>query len=147
MRRVRTNPRVILRSPIPPDPDTIGRAVAKPSRRVPCPACIAWDTLVTVVVHQSREFATWLRSIRDDMVAARIVRRLERVQVGVMGDARSVGAGLHELRIDHGPGYRIYFQRWRNLLIVLLCGGDKSTQARDIATAKKLSKEWSDQDD
>ncbi|QOJ09037.1 type II toxin-antitoxin system RelE/ParE family toxin [Nitrosomonas sp. H1_AOB3] len=58
-----------------------------------------------------------------------------------------INLGLNKLQIHYGPGYRIYFQRWRNLLIVLLCGGDKSTQARDIATAKKLSKEWSDQDD
>ncbi len=90
-------------------------------------------------MHQSREFATWLRSIRDDMVAARIVRRLERVQVGVMGDARSVGAGLHELRIDHGPGYRIYFA-WRGSeTLVLLTGGTKDSQARDIRRAKSLA--------
>jgi putative addiction module killer protein len=92
-----------------------------------------------VVVHQSREFATWLRSIRDDMAAARIVRRLERVQAGATGDTRSLGAGLHELRIDHGPGYRIYFA-WRGSeALVLLAGGTKGSQARDIRRAKSLA--------
>lgn len=92
-----------------------------------------------VVVHQSREFATWLRTLRDDVAAARIVRRLERVQAGVMGDTRSVGAGLHELRIDHGPGYRIYFA-WRgSAALVLLAGGTKGSQARDIRRARSLA--------
>ena len=63
------------------------------------------------------------------------------------GDVEPVGEGISELRIHYGPGYRVYFQRRGNLLVVLLCGGDKSTQARDIATAKKLAIEWSDQDD
>ena len=63
------------------------------------------------------------------------------------GDVEPVGEGISELRIHYGPGYRVYFQRRGNLLVVLLCGGDKSTQARDIATAKKLATEWSDQDD
>lgn len=92
-----------------------------------------------VVVHQTREFATWLRTLRDDMAAARIVRRIERVQVGVIGDTRSVGAGLHELRIDHGPGYRIYFA-WRgSAALVLLAGGTKGSQARDIRRARSLA--------
>lgn len=70
-----------------------------------------------------------------------------RLAEGLSGDVEPVGEEVSELQIHYGPGYRIYFQRRRNLLIVLLCGGDKSTQARDIAVAKKLSKEWSDQDD
>lgn len=63
------------------------------------------------------------------------------------GDVEPVGDGVSELRIHYGPGYRVYFQRRGNLLIVLLCGGDKSTQARDITAAKKLANEWSDQND
>lgn len=70
-----------------------------------------------------------------------------RLAVGLSGDVEPVGEGVSELRIHYGLGYRIYFQRRGNFLFVLLCGGDKSTQACDIAVAKKLSKEWSDQDD
>lgn len=70
-----------------------------------------------------------------------------RLAEGLPGDVEPVGEGVSELRIHYGPGYRIYFQRRGNLLIVLLCGGDKSTPPRDITTAKKLAKEWSDQND
>jgi putative addiction module killer protein len=63
---------------------------------------------------------------------------------GNAGDAKPVGQGISELRIDYGPGYRVYFQRRGNTIVVLLCGGDKSTQAKDIKIAKKLAKEWSD---
>ena len=70
-----------------------------------------------------------------------------RLAEGLPGDVEPVGEGVSELRIHYGPGYRVYFQRRGNLLVVLLCGGDKSTQSRDIATAKKLAIEWSDQDD
>jgi putative addiction module killer protein len=64
-----------------------------------------------------------------------------------MGDVSPIGEGLSELRIHHGPGYRIYFQQRGNTLVVLLCGGDKRTQARDIATVKTLAKEWSELND
>jgi len=71
----------------------------------------------------------------------------EGLAAGLPGDVEPVGEGVSELRIHYGPGYRIYFQTRGNLLIVLLCGGDKSTRSRNIAPAKKLAKEWSDQND
>ena len=71
-----------------------------------------------------------------------IASRLDRLAFGHAGDAKPVGAGISELRIDYGPGYRIYYQRRGSVLIVLLCGGDKSTQQKDIRTAKRLAKEW-----
>jgi putative addiction module killer protein len=69
---------------------------------------------------------------------------MKRLAFGNPGDVKPVGQGISELRIDRGPGYRIYFQRRGDTIVILLCGGDKSTQARDIATAKRLSKEWSE---
>ncbi|UXN62132.1 type II toxin-antitoxin system RelE/ParE family toxin [Phyllobacterium zundukense] len=71
-----------------------------------------------------------------------IASRLERLAFGHAGDVQPVGHGISELRIHYGPGYRIYFQRRGDVIVVLLCGGDKSTQARDIRTAKLLAAEW-----
>ena len=85
--------------------------------------------------------------LKDVRIRALIASRLDRLAFGHAGDARPVGAGVSELRIDHGPGYRIYFQRRGKAIIILLCGGDKSTQAKDIETAKLLSKEWSDDEE
>jgi putative addiction module killer protein len=75
---------------------------------------------------------------------ALIASRLDRLAFGHAGDVKPVGKGISELRIDHGPGYRVYFQRRRNTIVILLCGGDKSTQDKDIQTAKRLAKEWSE---
>ena len=72
-----------------------------------------------------------------------IATRLSRLAHGLPGDVEPVGEGVSELRIHYGSGYRVYFQRRGELLVVLLCGGDKKTQSRDIATAKKLAQEWS----
>lgn len=75
---------------------------------------------------------------------ALIASRLDRLAYGHAGDAKPVGQGVSELRINHGPGFRIYFQKRGNVIIVLLCGGDKRTQAKDIKLAKRLSEEWSE---
>lgn len=70
--------------------------------------------------------------------------RLDRLAMGNAGDVQPVGEGISELRIDYGPGYRVYFMRRGQLLIVLLCGGDKTTQVADIKAAKRIAKEWKD---
>lgn len=75
---------------------------------------------------------------------ALIASRLDRLAFGLAGDAEPVGQGVSELRIHHGPGYRIYFRKRGNTIIVLLCGGDKSTQVKDIKMAKRLAEEWSE---
>lgn len=96
---------------------------------------MAWE------VRQTPVFAEWLSDLKDVMSRAIIVRRIARVASGNMGDVRTLGEGVSELRIDHGPGFRVYFVRRGEALIVLLCGGDKDTQARDILRAKALAQE------
>jgi putative addiction module killer protein len=90
-------------------------------------------------VRQSREFAQWLLRLRDEVGAARITRRVEQLALGAIGDVRSVGEGVRELRIDHGPGYRVYFVQPAEFLIVLLAAGDKDSQQRDIRRAKAMA--------
>ena len=82
-------------------------------------------------------FQEWLHSLRDLQVRARIRVRLNRMRLGNFGDCKPVGEGAMELRLDFGPGYRIYFGQVGDVLVILLCGGDKRTQTRDIATAKQ----------
>ena len=94
-----------------------------------------------IEVRQTEVFSTWLRKLRDLQVLARIQIRIRRLSLGNFGDAKPVGKGVSELRIDYGPGYRVYFQRTGSLLVLLLIGGTKSTQQSDIAKAKKLAKE------
>lgn len=81
--------------------------------------------------------------LKDERVRALIASRLDRLAFGHAGDAEPVGDGISELRIHHGPGYRIYIKRQGDEIIILLCGGDKSTQNKDIRAAKRLAKEWS----
>lgn len=90
-------------------------------------------------VRQTTTFAKWLDGLSDTRAAERIAQRIVRLQSGLMGDAKPVGQGISELRIDYGPGYRVYFVQRGQVLIVLLCGGDKRTQRRDIARAKALA--------
>ena len=80
-------------------------------------------------------FTQWLRGLRDGQTRNRIRQRIARVRLGNFGDARSVGEGVHELRVQFGPGFRVYFGREDDAVVILLCGGDKSTQARDIERA------------
>lgn len=93
---------------------------------------------------KSETFDRWLRELRDIRAAARIQVRLDRMAAGNPGDVKAVGDGVSEMRIDYGPGYRVYFMRRGLLIVVLLCGGDKSTQDRDIAQAKTIAAQWKD---
>ncbi|MBN2885504.1 MAG: type II toxin-antitoxin system RelE/ParE family toxin [Chromatiaceae bacterium] len=89
-------------------------------------------------------FDQWLRSLRDRAAVARINARLRRAALGHLGDCKPVGEGVSEMRVFCGPGYHLYFTRKGSALIVLLCGGDKSTQLRDIERAKAMASDWSD---
>lgn len=100
-----------------------------------------------IELKQTAIFAKWESRLRDRRARTIIASRLMRLAEGLPGDVEPIGEGVSELRIHYGPGYRVYFQQRGNLLIVLLCGGDKGSQARDIAAAKRLAKEWSEQDD
>lgn len=92
-------------------------------------------------VIQTDEFEAWLDGLRDRRAQAQIGKRIVRVQSGLLGDVEPVGEGVNELRIHYGPGYRLYFVQRQQVVIILLCGGDKGTQARDIARAKQMAKE------
>lgn len=95
-------------------------------------------------VRQTEAFAEWLDGLADPRAASRIAQRIVRLQSGLFGDVKPVGEGVSELRIDYGPGYRVYFVQRGRVLIVLLCGGVKRTQARDIRRAKALAAELED---
>lgn len=82
-------------------------------------------------------YEEWLDSLRDTRARLKIDNRLRRIQLGNLGDYRSVGEGVFELRIDYGPGYRVYFGQVGTTIVLLLCGGDKSTQAQDIRKAQE----------
>lgn len=90
---------------------------------------------------ESDVFHRWLRSLADRRAATRIVDRLKRASDGNFGDVKPAGSGVSEMRIDYGPGYRVYFFRRGKELVILLCGGDKKTQRADIALAKRLKYE------
>ena len=94
-----------------------------------------------VEVRQTARFAHWLEDLRDLKARARVQARIERLIGGNPGDAKPVGSGVSELRINYGPGYRVYFQQKGSTLIILLAGGDKSTQARDIDEALMLARQ------
>lgn len=94
-----------------------------------------------IEVIRTDEFDAWLRGLRDDRAAARILTRIDRLAAGNPGDSKSIGDGVSELRIDYGPGYRVYFTRRGETIVILLCGGDKGSQTRDIPAAKKLAEE------
>lgn len=89
-------------------------------------------------VRQTEIFVRWLGSLRDLRARARIQARIDRLEIGNPGDVKPVGGGISEMRIDYGPGYRVYFVERGTALIILLAGGDKRTQGRDIATAREL---------
>jgi putative addiction module killer protein len=95
-----------------------------------------------VEVVKSATFDKWLSALRDRRVRAKVQARITRLALGNPGDVKPVGAGISELRIDYGPGYRVYFMRRGPVLVVLLCGGDKRTQAADIKLAQAIAKDW-----
>lgn len=94
-----------------------------------------------VEIRETPQFSDWLESLRDNIARARIQARILRLGAGNPGDVKPVGEGVSEMRIDHGPGYRVYFVQQGSKLIVLLAGGDKKTQTKDIRTALKFAKE------
>lgn len=94
-----------------------------------------------IEVRQTRRFVEWLSALRDLEARARIVARIRRLELGNPGDSKSVGEGVVEMRIAYGPGYRVYFTRQGQTVVILLCGGDKSSQRRDIAAAHRMMKE------
>jgi putative addiction module killer protein len=96
---------------------------------------------LVIEVRETEAFSEWLDRLRDARAKAEIARRTRRLALGNPGDVKPVGEGVNELRIHYGPGYRVYYVQRGSLLIVLLCGGDKSSQATDIAEALKLAKE------
>ena len=91
-------------------------------------------------IRQTEVFAKWLFGLRDVRAKARILARLDSVRLGNLGDVLSVGGGVSEMRVDVGAGYRVYFTRRQRVIVILLCGGDKSTQAKDIVRAKLIAK-------
>ncbi|MDP1554689.1 MAG: type II toxin-antitoxin system RelE/ParE family toxin [Hyphomonas sp.] len=94
-----------------------------------------------IEVRQTDRFKDWLEALRDNNARIRIAARIRRMESGNFGDVEPVGEGVSEMRIHYGPGYRVYFVRRGQEVVVLLCGGDKSGQDRDIAKAKDMAKE------
>jgi putative addiction module killer protein len=92
-------------------------------------------------VRQTAVFSDWLDSLQDARAVGRIQVRIRRLSLGNPGDVRPVGAGVSEMRIDYGPGYRVYYVRRGEVLAILLCGGEKTGQDKDIERAKALAKE------
>lgn len=94
-----------------------------------------------ITVHQTLAFQNWFEGLRDRMAQKHILVRIGRLERGNFGDVKSVGDGISELRIAHGPAYRLYFAERGQTVVLLLCGGDKSSQSRDIRAAKRLAQE------
>ncbi len=94
-----------------------------------------------IEVQESAVFSQWFEGLRDKAAQFRIAVRIRRLELGNLGDVKPVGEGISELRIAYGPGYRVYLTQRGDTLVILLVGGDKSSQARDIERAKKLARE------
>jgi len=92
-------------------------------------------------VQKTDEFDEWLSNLADQKAQAKIVSRIERLGLGNPGDVKPVGAGVSEMRVAYGPGYRVYFKQTDKTVVLLLCGGDKSTQEKDIKRAKEIAAE------
>ena len=91
---------------------------------------------------RTSEFDDWLRNLRNTKARSRVIPRIDSAIYGNFGDCKALGGGVSEMRIDLGPGYRVYFARWGETKYVLLMGGDKSTQSADIRCAREILREW-----
>ncbi|CAI8896155.1 Type II toxin-antitoxin system RelE/ParE family toxin [Pseudomonas sp. IT-93MI4] len=94
---------------------------------------------------RSSTFSSWLLKLADSRARMRIQVRIDRMADGNFGDVKAVGEGLSEVRIDYGPGYRVYFMQQGRQVVILLCGGDKSSQPRDIKQARLIAESWQEQ--
>jgi len=97
-----------------------------------------------IELKQTETFRKWRTKLRDQRARAAIASRLDRLAYGHAGDVEPIGNGISELKIHYGPGYRVYFCKAGDTIVILLCGGDKGSQARDIKTAKRLAGNWSE---
>lgn len=95
-----------------------------------------------IKIIQSETFKRWLLGLKDRAIRARVHIRMQRIEAGNIGDVKPVGEGISELRIDYGPGYRVYFTQRGQCTVILLCGGDKASRIRDIDRAKSIAKSW-----
>ena len=93
-----------------------------------------------ITVRETDNFKKWIRGLNDKIAQSIINARIRRISVGNFGDVGPVGGDISELRIDYGPGYRVYFIQQSNEIVILLCGGDKSTQSKDVKAAKRIAK-------
>jgi putative addiction module killer protein len=98
-----------------------------------------------IEIFRSSAFSGWLSALSDSRARVRIQVRVDRMADGNFGDAKPIGDGLSEARIDYGPGYRVYFMQQGRHVVILLCGGDKSSQSRDIKQARLIAKSWKEQ--
>jgi putative addiction module killer protein len=94
-----------------------------------------------IEIRKTEIFAKWINGLSDIRARARILVRIERLRAGNPGDVKPVGESVSEMRVDYGPGYRVYFKKTEHKIVVLLAGGDKRTQSKDIKTAQRLAKE------
>jgi putative addiction module killer protein len=92
-------------------------------------------------VHKTDEFDKWLSALADQRAVAKIASRIERLGLGNPGDVKPVGEGISEMRVSHGRGYRIYYKQTGKTIVLILCGGDKSSQAKDIQRAKEIARQ------
>ena len=99
-----------------------------------------------IEIRRTAEFDDWLRRLRDERAKARIASRIQRITQGNIGDSKGLGGGLMELRVDYGPGYRVYFTHQGSSIVILLCGGDKRRQQQDIKRARELVERIHDED-
>ena len=98
------------------------------------------------MIHKTSVFKNWMKKLKDAIAKAHIDRRIDRLSRGNPGDVEPIGEGCSEMRIDYGPGYRVYYKDTGREIVIILCGGDKSTQQNDIARAKQLAREEEEED-